>query len=104
VVLAADQPMLYSLSMTRSQLRIIATAAAVLLLAAAIVAAGLRARELAATAANGKSQAEAGARSLAALDATAAVGQFSAASRSFASLSRSLGPGWVSGAVGRIPW
>lgn len=59
--------------MTRSTRRIVLSAAIVLLLAAAAVAAGVWAKDIANAAVTGKAQAQAGARSLAAQDATAAV-------------------------------
>ena len=38
------------------------------------------------------------------MDATAAVSEFSAATRSFSSVTRSLGPDWIAPAVQSIPW
>ena len=43
-------------------------------------------------------------KSLAAMDATAAATQFSEAKRSFATVDRELGPEWISGPAGYIPW
>ena len=68
------------------------------------MAAGLWTKGVADAAATGRAQAGAGARSLAAQDATAAGSQFVSASRTFASAKRSLGPDWVAGVAGTIPW
>ena len=94
----------YALSMTRPSPRILAVVAVVLLLGVATVAAGLWVKGIAATASAGKAQAKSGVRSLAAMDATAAISQFGEANRSFESVSRSLGPDWISGAAESIPW
>ena len=75
-----------------------------LLLAAMAVVVGLRAKAVASAAATGKAQAQAGVKSLAAQDTTAAASQFAAASQTFASAKRSLGPDWFAGAVSVIPW
>jgi len=96
--------MLYSWSMTRSTRWILVVTAVALLLAAVAVAAGLWTKGVADAAVTGRAQAGAGARSLAAQDATAAGSQFAAASRTFASAKRSLGPDWVAGVAGKIPW
>ena len=96
--------MLYSMSMTRSNRWILAVLAVGLLLAGATVAGRLWTKNITAKANGGKAQAEAGARSLAAMDATAAVSQFRAANESFASVSRALGPDWVSRTAESIPW
>lgn len=93
--------MVYSWPMTRSIRRILVTIAIALFLAAAV---GLWAKGVADAAVTGRAQAEAGAKSLAAQDATAAISQFAAASRSFTSAKRALGPGWVAGVAGAIPW
>lgn len=86
-----------------SRRALIATAVAlVVVILGALI--GLRIRDFAHTAALGKSQAVAGAKSLAAMDATSAVSHLEAAARAFESAKQSLGPEWVSGVVGWIPW
>jgi hypothetical protein len=88
----------------RSPRRRILVAAAVLLVMAAIVAAGLWAKSIAATANAGLEQAKSGAKRLTSMDATAAASDFSAAKASFNSVSQALGPPWVSRATEAIPW
>ena len=90
--------------MTRLTRRILVALGIALLVVAAAATLGLAAKRVAATAADGKAEAEAGAHSLAALDATRAVQEFREANRSFASLSHSLGPEWVAAAAGSVPW
>ncbi len=55
-------------------------------------------------AAAAKSEAKAGASSLAAQDATAAVSHFRAAAKGFSAVRSSLGPEWVGGLVRAVPW
>ncbi len=83
---------------------VLAVVAVVLLVATSLVAAGLWARSIAATAKTGTAQAKSGAQSLAAMDATAAASDFSAARESFSSVTQALGPDWVSRTVEPIPW
>jgi hypothetical protein len=87
-----------------SRRTIIISITAVTLIAAIAVIAVRTASRIADTAAVGKAQAVAGAKSLAALDATTAASQFGAASRAFESAKGSLGPDWLAGVAGAIPW
>jgi hypothetical protein len=96
--------MLYSLCMKRSSRLFLAGTVVVLLVAASTIAVRHWTSDIATTASTGRTQAEAGARSLAAMDATSAASQFRAADRSFASITRALGPEWISGPAGSIPW
>ncbi len=96
--------MVYSRVMNRSRRRIVVVLVLVALVAAATVALALWARGITSTAATGKAQAEAGAKSLASMDATAAIAEFRDARESFASLDRSLSAGWLAGAANSIPW
>ena len=75
-----------------------------LLLTAVFVAAGLWAKNVAAKADTGAEQVRSGAKRLSAMDATAAASDFAAAKASFNSVTQSLGPPWISAAVGAIPW
>ena len=90
--------------MKPSARRILAVTVVVLLLAVAAAVVGSWARSVEASAVAGKAQAEAGIRSLSAMDATAAASDFAAASRSFTSAKQGLGPGWVAGLARAIPW
>ena len=94
----------YPLPMTRRTRLILVVIAAAVLLAAGGVWLGLWAKDMADGTARGKAQALAGAKSLAAQDTTAAGAQFSAATQTFASAKRSLGPAWVAAVVGPVPW
>jgi hypothetical protein len=78
--------------------------ATTLLLLAGTLAVGQWAKGVAGTASRGKAQAEAGAKSLAAQDATSAASQFGEASQAFTSVRQSMGPDWVAGVAGSIPW
>jgi len=90
--------------MASSTRRILVVTVVALLLAAAVAAASSWARGVEASALAGKAQAEAGVRSLAAMDATAATSQFASATRTFTSAKHGLGPSWVAGLVSAIPW
>jgi len=83
----------------------LALVAAVLILGvAAAVVGGLWAHRISTAAATGRTQVQAGAKALAGQDATTALSQFKAASTTFGSAKRDLGPDWVAGVVRRIPW
>jgi hypothetical protein len=88
----------------RTRVAIIVIVAVVALVAAAGWATVSWARGLEEAANAGKDQAQAGAVSLAAEDATAAVSQFQAAAESFTKAQSMLGPDWVEGVAGVIPW
>jgi hypothetical protein len=88
----------------RVRLTVIVTAVLSACVVVVLVAAGMWASGLESAAESGKAQAEAGARSLAAQDATSAVTQFRSASESFARAQSMLGPDWVGGAAGTVPW
>jgi hypothetical protein len=88
----------------RTRVTLMVTALVVALGAASAYAAVSWAHDLEHAAKAGKDQAEAGARSLAAEDATAAVSQFQASAAAFARAQDLLGPDWVGGAAGVIPW
>jgi hypothetical protein len=92
--------------MTRRTGWILAVTTMALLIAAAAVVLGVGAwaKDFENAAIAGKAQAEAGVRSLAAQEATAAASQFEAASNSFGDAKRSLGFGWVVSAARAIPW
>jgi hypothetical protein len=96
----------YSWPMSQSTRRVLVLATVTLLLAmiAVVVVGGLWARDVAGTATAGKTQAEAGARSLAAQDATAATTHFAAASQDFSTARRALGSGGVGGIIKALPW
>ncbi len=84
--------------------RVLAAAAIVLLLAVVSLTLWAWARGVADVANVGKAQAEAGAKSLAAQDATSARSAFRAASQNFTSAKDSLGPDWLASVAGPIPW
>jgi hypothetical protein len=84
--------------------RVLAAAAAVLLVAIVTLTLWAWARGVADLAKMGKAQAEAGVKSLAAQDATSAGSAFRAASQNFTTARSSLGPEWLAGVAGPIPW
>jgi hypothetical protein len=86
-----------------SRRTIVITVAAVAVVAALAGAGWLWARGVVNVARAGKSQVEAGAKSLAAQDATAAAAQFADASKSFERTRSMLGPDWLAAATGWIP-
>ncbi|HEY5506288.1 MAG TPA: hypothetical protein VIK83_02245, partial [Coriobacteriia bacterium] len=86
----------------RVRFTVIIAAVAGSLLVFALLA-GLWVSGLESAAESGKAQAEAGARSLAAQEVTAAVTQFRAATDSFAR-AKSMLPEWVDGPAGIVPW
>ena len=88
----------------RTRVTLIVTAVVVALVVASAMAAVTWACGLEDATNTGKDQAEAGARSLAAEDATAAVSQFRAAAAAFARAQDMLGPDWVGDAAGAWPW
>jgi hypothetical protein len=90
--------------MTRTTRRIVFATVTVLLIAAAAVAVGLWAKGVENAAIAGKGYAEAGVQSLTSRDATAALHQFGAASKSFAAARTGLGPEWFVGIASAIPW
>jgi hypothetical protein len=90
--------------MTRSERKVFAVITIVVLLVSAVGAVGAWAQIVENTAIAGKAQAEAGVRSLAAQDATAAASQFAAATDSFAATKRLLGPDWFAAAATAVPW
>jgi hypothetical protein len=90
--------------MTSRNRWILGLVAVALLLAVAISAGGIWAKNTKTTADVAKAQAEAGVRSLAAMDTTAAISDFTEANQGFDNVSRSLGPDWIAQAVEPIPW
>jgi hypothetical protein len=88
----------------RTRVILIVAAMVVTLVSAFAWAALSWTRNLEDAANTGKDQAEAGARSLAAQDATAAVSQFREAAAAFTRAQDMLGPDWVGNAAGTIPW
>jgi hypothetical protein len=88
----------------RTRSIIIVTAAIAVCVAAFALAAVSWAVRLEAVATAGKTQARAGASSLASQDTTAAVARFREASRSFTQADAMLGPEWLGGAARAVPW
>lgn len=88
----------------RTRVILIVAAVVAALVAAAAFAAVSWARDLESAASAGRDEAEAGARSLAAEDATAAASQFRAAAAAFTRAHQLLGADWVGAAAGAIPW
>jgi hypothetical protein len=90
--------------MTRRNRRILVAIVVVVLVAAASFALASWAKGVSDVAGAGKAQLSAAARSLAAMETTAAASQFASASASFAEVDHSLGSGAVASAVSWIPW
>lgn len=88
----------------RTRLILIIVAAVVVCIAALALGAVSWARTLQSEAYAGKAQAEAGARSIASQEATAAESQFRSAARSFGQAKSMLDPGWLKAVANAFPW
>jgi hypothetical protein len=88
----------------RTRIILVVAGVVVVLLAALAFSAVVWAKDLQRDAYAGKDSAQAGVRSLASQNATAAIVQFASARDSFDRVQSSLGAGWVTAVAATIPW